>query len=36
MSAETAILTVGLTKRFDRHIAVNNVDLEVKKGRFMV
>ncbi len=32
MSAETAILTVGLTKRFDRHIAVNNVDLEVKKG----
>ncbi|MCS6942551.1 MAG: ABC transporter ATP-binding protein [Geminocystis sp.] len=32
MLSETAILTVGLTKRFERHIAVNNVDLEVKKG----
>ncbi len=30
--AELAIATYGLTKQFDRHIAVNNVDLEVKAG----
>lgn len=32
ISSETAIATFDLTKRFDRHIAVNNVDLQVKKG----
>ncbi len=32
MSKELAIKTCGLTKRFDRHIAVNNVDLEIAVG----
>lgn len=32
ISPETAIATFALTKRFDRHIAVNDVDLQVKKG----
>ncbi|BAQ64251.1 ABC transporter ATP-binding protein [Geminocystis sp. NIES-3709] len=31
MNFESAIETVGLTKRFERHIAVNDVDLQVKK-----
>lgn len=26
------IETVGLTKRFDKHIAVNDIDLQIKKG----
>lgn len=29
---EPAIVTKGLTKRFEHHIAVNEVELEVKKG----
>jgi ABC-2 type transport system ATP-binding protein len=29
---ESAIVTVGLTKQFERHIAVNDVDLQIKKG----
>ncbi len=32
MPAELAICTKGLTKQFDRHIAVNDVDLEVNIG----
>lgn len=32
MNLEYAINTIGLTKRFERYIAVNDVDLEVKKG----
>ncbi|RMD67385.1 MAG: ABC transporter ATP-binding protein [Cyanobacteria bacterium J149] len=32
ISPETAITTLGLTKRFDKHIAVNDVDLQIKKG----
>lgn len=32
MTKELAIKTCGLTKRFDRHIAVNNVDLEIAVG----
>ncbi len=32
MSKELAIKTCGLTKRFDRHIAVNDVDLEIAVG----
>lgn len=32
MAKELAILTQGLTKQFDRHIAVNDVDLEVSAG----
>lgn len=32
MAKELAICTQGLTKQFDRHIAVNNIDLEVKAG----
>jgi ABC-2 type transport system ATP-binding protein len=32
MSKELAICTRGLTKQFDRHIAVNDVDLEIKAG----
>lgn len=31
-SAPLAIATSGLTKRFDRHIAVNEVDLEIASG----
>lgn len=29
---ESAIVTIGLTKQFERHIAVNDVDLQIKKG----
>lgn len=32
MKSEPAITTIGLTKQFERHIAVNDVDLQVKKG----
>ncbi|MBD2462437.1 ABC transporter ATP-binding protein [Oscillatoria sp. FACHB-1407] len=32
MSQELAIATRGLTKQFDRHIAVNDVDLHVQSG----
>jgi ABC-2 type transport system ATP-binding protein len=32
MTKELAIRTCGLTKQFDRHIAVNNVDLELQEG----
>jgi ABC-2 type transport system ATP-binding protein len=32
MTKELAIRTQGLTKQFDRHIAVNNVDLEIQAG----
>ncbi|MEO8892399.1 MAG: ABC transporter ATP-binding protein, partial [Coleofasciculaceae cyanobacterium] len=32
MAKELAISTRGLTKQFDRHIAVNDVDLEVAVG----
>jgi ABC-2 type transport system ATP-binding protein len=32
MTKELAIATVGLTKRFDRHIAVNDVEFQVKSG----
>ena len=32
MSQELAIATYGLTKRFERHIAVNDIDLQVKSG----
>ena len=32
MSQELAIATYGLTKRFERHIAVNDLDLQVKSG----
>ena len=32
MAKELAICTKGLTKQFDRHIAVNDVELEVKAG----
>ncbi len=32
MTKELAIKTCGLTKRFDRHIAVNDVDLEIAVG----
>ena len=32
MTKELAISTHGLTKQFDRHIAVNDVDLEVEAG----
>lgn len=32
MAKELAISTRGLTKQFDRHIAVNDVDLEVEVG----
>ncbi|NEQ25298.1 MAG: ATP-binding cassette domain-containing protein, partial [Microcoleus sp. SIO2G3] len=32
MAKELAISTHGLTKQFDRHIAVNDVDLEVEAG----
>lgn len=32
MSQELAIATYGLTKRFERHLAVNEVDLRVKSG----
>jgi ABC-2 type transport system ATP-binding protein len=32
MAADVAILTRGLTKQFDRHIAVHDLDLEVRAG----
>ena len=32
MNNQSAITTVGLTKRFEGHIAVNDVDLEIPKG----
>ena len=32
MVKELAIRTCGLTKQFDRHVAVNNVDLEIQAG----
>jgi ABC-2 type transport system ATP-binding protein len=32
MVKELAIRTNGLTKQFDRHVAVNNVDLEIQSG----
>lgn len=32
MTKELAIRTCGLTKRFDRHIAVNDVDLQIQVG----
>jgi ABC-2 type transport system ATP-binding protein len=32
MVNELAIRTCGLTKQFDRHVAVNNVDLEIQAG----
>lgn len=32
MAKELAICTQGLTKQFDRHIAVNDVDLEIEAG----
>jgi ABC-2 type transport system ATP-binding protein len=32
MTQELAIATTGLTKQFDRYIAVNDVDLQVKSG----
>ena len=32
MSQELAIATYGLTKRFERHLAVNEIDLQVKSG----
>lgn len=32
MVKELAICTRGLTKQFDRHVAVNNVDLEIQAG----
>ncbi|MBD2664954.1 ABC transporter related [Richelia sinica FACHB-800] len=32
MAQELAICTRGLTKQFERHIAVNNVDLEIQMG----
>ncbi|NES83792.1 MAG: ABC transporter ATP-binding protein [Moorea sp. SIO2B7] len=32
MAKELAIVTYGLTKQFERHVAVNNLELEVAKG----
>ncbi len=32
MAKELAISTRGLTKQFDRYIAVNDIDLEVEAG----
>ncbi|ARV61620.1 phosphatase [Nostocales cyanobacterium HT-58-2] len=32
MTKELAIRTCGLTKQFDRHVAVNDVDLEIQAG----
>ncbi len=32
MTREVAIRTVDLTKQFDRHLAVNRVDLEIQEG----
>jgi ABC-2 type transport system ATP-binding protein len=32
MNNQSAVTTIGLTKRFERHIAVNEVDLEIPKG----
>ena len=32
MTKELAVCTRGLTKQFDRHIAVNDVELQVESG----
>ncbi|AKG24181.1 ABC transporter ATP-binding protein [Calothrix sp. 336/3] len=32
MVQELAIRTTGLTKQFDRHVAVNNIDIEIQSG----
>ncbi|MBW4633292.1 MAG: ABC transporter ATP-binding protein [Iphinoe sp. HA4291-MV1] len=32
MTKELAIRTCGLTKQFDRHVAVNDIDLEIQAG----
>ncbi len=32
MNSQSAITTVGLTKRYDSHIAVNDLDLDIPKG----
>ena len=32
MTKELAIRTCGLTKQFDRHVAVNDIDLEIEAG----
>ncbi|MGQ9864794.1 MAG: ABC transporter ATP-binding protein [Pseudanabaenaceae cyanobacterium] len=32
MTREIAIRTVDLTKQFDRHLAVNHIDLEIREG----
>jgi ABC-2 type transport system ATP-binding protein len=32
MAQQLAIETRGLTKQFDRHIAVNDIDLQVAAG----
>jgi ABC-2 type transport system ATP-binding protein len=32
MAKELAIRTSGLTKRFDRHVAVNDIDLQIQVG----
>ncbi len=32
MVTELSIRTIGLTKQFDRHIAVNEVELEIGAG----
>ena len=32
MAKELAIRTCGLTKQFDRHIAVNDIDLNIEAG----
>jgi ABC-2 type transport system ATP-binding protein len=32
MVKEIAIRTTGLTKQFERHVAVNDVDLEIQTG----
>ena len=33
---EVILRTTGLTKRFGKRTAVNNLNLEVRKGRFLV
>ncbi len=32
MAKELAVRTCGLTKQFDRHVAVNDVDLQIQTG----
>ncbi len=32
MARELAVRTCGLTKQFDRHVAVNDVDLQIAVG----